>query len=276
MKRIPILAVFAAVFMFSGTPADAGVCEDYTHHHEQANGIPAHLLTAIAWAESGYDDPISGKVRAWPWTVTSLEGDIKYATKDEAVAAVRDLQARGVTNIDVGCMQVNLHHHPQAFDSLERAFDPAANVAYAAQFLADNYRRTGDWRMAVAHYHSTNPEHYAAYQEKVDGFWRVAIAEARDRYWDDDTDWTRYASYSYGSEPRWPDPHWTPARAEPSRRWYGRWAGWNRFERPYWTRRPGASGPIAWYGDDRPADATDVSAPAAGGPWVPVGTGRFN
>ncbi|MDZ7712446.1 MAG: hypothetical protein U5L06_04740 [Rhodovibrio sp.] len=66
------------------------------------------------------------------------EGRGRYLpSKAAAIAEVRDLQARGVSNIDVGCMQVNLHWHGDAFESLEQAFDPAYNVAYAAAFLLD-------------------------------------------------------------------------------------------------------------------------------------------
>ena len=68
----------------------------------------------------------------------------------EAVAAVRGLQARGVRSIDVGCMQVNLMHHPDAFPSLDVAFDPQANAAYAARFLKELYAQTGDWTRATA------------------------------------------------------------------------------------------------------------------------------
>ena len=70
------------------------------------------------------------------------EGQGRYlSSKLEAINEVRELQARGIRNIDVGCMQVNLYHHPDAFFSLEQAFDPAANVTYAAQFLRSLYRR---------------------------------------------------------------------------------------------------------------------------------------
>jgi hypothetical protein len=58
-----------------------------------------------------------------------------FPTKAKAIAHVRELQARGVRNIDVGCMQINLRHHPNAFPDLETAFDPEMNTAYAAQFL---------------------------------------------------------------------------------------------------------------------------------------------
>ena len=41
-------------------------------------------------------------------------------------------RAQGARSIDVGCMQVNLLHHADAFASLEQAFDPVANARYAA------------------------------------------------------------------------------------------------------------------------------------------------
>ncbi len=34
-------------------------------------------------------------------------------------------------------MQVNLGYHPEAFASLEAAFDPRRNVAYATRFLLE-------------------------------------------------------------------------------------------------------------------------------------------
>ncbi|HCF18886.1 MAG TPA: hypothetical protein DEV96_12760, partial [Rhodospirillum rubrum] len=55
---------------------------------------------------------------------------------------------------DVGCMQVNLRYHGGAFDSLEEAIDPAANVAYAASFLRRLFDDTNDWAEAVTAYHS--------------------------------------------------------------------------------------------------------------------------
>ena len=89
-----------------------------------------------------------------------------YETKADAVAAVRAMQARGVQSIDVGCGQINLMHHPDAFASLEQAFDPQANAAYAARFLKELFAQTGDWSKAAAMYHSATPELGADYQQK--------------------------------------------------------------------------------------------------------------
>jgi hypothetical protein len=81
------------------------------------------------------------------------------------------MQAHGVQSIDVGCGQINLMHHPDAFASLDLAFDPQANAAYAGKFLKELFNQTGDWTKAVALYHSATPELAAEYQRKVLAVW---------------------------------------------------------------------------------------------------------
>ncbi len=48
---------------------------------------------------------------------------------------MKKLQARGIRNIDVGCMQINLRYHPDAFENLESALDPETNARYAVTLL---------------------------------------------------------------------------------------------------------------------------------------------
>ena len=110
---------------------------------------------------------------AWPWTVMA-EGEGRFLpSKAAAIETVRELQARGVRNIDVGCMQVNLHYHPDAFASLEEAFDPAANVAYAADFLVELRREARSWTRAVGQYHSREAIRGNGYRAKVFKAWRA-------------------------------------------------------------------------------------------------------
>jgi hypothetical protein len=141
-------------------------------------------MAAIGRVESGRRDPVSGAVHPWPWTVDAEGQGTFYDTKPLAIAAVRTLLARGVHSIDVGCMQVNLMHHPTAFGSLEQAFDPSANADYAAQFLGELHGQTGAWPAATALYHSATPELGAAYREKVMAVWpeelRLADSAPRD------------------------------------------------------------------------------------------------
>lgn len=149
------------------------LCRAATLREERLRTMPPNLLTAISLVESGRWDKTRRARVAWPWTVMA-EGIGRYLpSKQEAIAEVRKLKAKGVRNIDVGCMQVNLHWHGEAFDSLEEAFDPRANAAYAAEFLSNLYNETRNWDTAAAYYHSRTPERAQYYSGKV----RVALAE---------------------------------------------------------------------------------------------------
>jgi hypothetical protein len=118
---------------------------------EREHRLPTALLHAIARVESGRPDPRTGAAVSWPWTINAEGQGRFFPTKEAAIAAVRTLQARGVTVIDVGCLQVNLHHHPRAFASLDEAFDPVANARYAGLFLTRLHQNTRSWERAAAH-----------------------------------------------------------------------------------------------------------------------------
>ncbi len=142
-------------------------CRSAVRAAERAGAIPEHLLAAIARIESGRRDPQTGRSNPWPWTINVEGRGFFFESKAEAINAVRDFQARGARSIDVGCMQINLMHHPNAFASLEQAFDPMTNAAYGARFLNQLHDITGDWPKAAARYHSATPELGADYQQKV-------------------------------------------------------------------------------------------------------------
>jgi len=138
---------------------------------ERAHGIPPQLLAAIGRVESGRRDPGTGAWGPWPWTINAEGQGSWFETKAEAISAVQALQAGGVRSIDVGCMQVNLMHHPQAFPNLAMAFEPAVNADYAARFLLELHGQTGDWTKATADYHSANPAEGEPYAAKVASVW---------------------------------------------------------------------------------------------------------
>jgi hypothetical protein len=132
-------------------------------------------LQAIALVESGRRDPITGATAPWPWTVNAGGIGRFYDTRQDAEDAVRDLQQHGVRSIDVGCLQINLMYHPDAFATLDDAFDPGENAAYAARFLNALYRQTGNWALAAADYHSQTPEVGADYARRVAALWPDAV-----------------------------------------------------------------------------------------------------
>lgn len=149
------------------------VCPRYIRAAEQQHKLPPHLLTAISKVESGRWDAASKANLAWPWTVMA-EGKGRYLpSKTAALAEVRKLQARGIKNIDVGCMQINLHYHPDAFANLEQALDPKHNTAYAASFLSRLRKDAGSWTHAIGDYHSKTISFARLYRLKVFKAWRA-------------------------------------------------------------------------------------------------------
>ena len=160
--------------------SEGHLCRAAISEAERGANLPRGLLQAIGRVESGRRDPETGQFAPWPWTINA-EGEGKYfPTREAAIAHVRQLQARGVRIIDVGCMQVNLHHHPNAFASLEQAFDPLTNARYAARFLTELNGGRADWRQAAGHYHSQTPERAGPYREKVLAAWEQEARNAGD------------------------------------------------------------------------------------------------
>jgi hypothetical protein len=149
------------------------VCPTHIRAAETQLELPPHLLTAISKVESGRWHAESKANLAWPWTVMA-EGKGRYLpSKAAAIAEVRSLRARGIKNIDVGCMQINLYYHADAFDSLEQAFDPRHNTAYAATLLEELRRKAGSWTRAIGDYHSKTIAFAHKYRRKVFQAWRA-------------------------------------------------------------------------------------------------------
>jgi hypothetical protein len=152
-----------------------GICLAHILRAQDRYGIPDNLLLGIGLQEAGVSR--GGGLTVWPWAVNAAgEGRI-FDNRAAALAWVRDRQAAGVRSIDVGCMQINLHWHPQAFADLEQGFDPAVNVDYAARFLLGLYAETGSWTRAAGAYHSRTPDRAEIYLTSL----RRNVAVANDR-----------------------------------------------------------------------------------------------
>mgnify|MGYP002778835790 CR=1 FL=1 len=164
----------AALLILFVTPALAEpgrLCRAAIQAAEREAGIPAHLLMAIGRVESGRRDPETGAFHPWPWAINAEGRGQFFPTKAAAIAGVQELQARGVRSIDVGCMQVNLRHHPDAFPNLDAAFDPLTNARYAARFMGELNSTRGDWSRAAGAYHSQTPEFGEPYRARVMAAW---------------------------------------------------------------------------------------------------------
>ena len=139
------------------------------------HGIPGNILLGIGLQEAGIRR--EGMLTVWPWAVNAAGEGRVFASRESALNWVDSKRGAGVSSIDIGCMQVNLHWHPGAFASVDEGFDPAVNVDYAARFLKDLYRQTGDWETAAGSYHSFTPERRDAYLESLRR--NLAAANAR-------------------------------------------------------------------------------------------------
>lgn len=168
---VPPPATHRSIGYRAATADPAQLCETAATTAEYTGHLPPRLLGAISLTETGRVDPATGRIRPWPWTINAEGVGQFFGTREQAVAAVRALQAKGVQSIDVGCMQVNLMYHPRAFTSLEDAFDPNTNANYAARFLNSLYAGSKDWPTAIAAYHSETPELGGAYRVLVMARW---------------------------------------------------------------------------------------------------------
>ncbi len=146
------------------------LCEHAIVKAEEKYSIPNRLLLAIGAVESGRSLDMKNKI-IWPWTVCANGKSFYCSTKSAAIAIVKRLMSRGIRNIDVGCMQVNLLHHSKAFKNLEEAFTPKKNAEYAARFLSELKETYGSWTCAVGYYHSKVPRYYRPYCTSVYREW---------------------------------------------------------------------------------------------------------
>ena len=143
--------------------ARASTCSQAAQSAELRNGMPAGLLTAVGHVESG----------GWGWSVNGNNGlpGRHFATAGDALAYTEDLLGSGIRTIDVGCFQVDLRYHPEAFQRWQDGFDQDANADAAARILTRLHAQTGDWSRAIALYHSGDPQRGELYLQAVMNAW---------------------------------------------------------------------------------------------------------
>ena len=174
------LWVHAALALGTGPlPGEPGMlCRQAINQAEAGSGLPQHMLAAIARVESGRSDRTTGRLHPWPWTINAEGRGYFFDSKAEAIEFARGLQARGVRSFDTGCLQVNVMYHPDAFRSLDEAFDPLANARYAVKFLTQLRDKSSSWEKASAWNHSANPKLGDPYRVKVVAAIAVEAASA--------------------------------------------------------------------------------------------------
>jgi hypothetical protein len=176
----PVLRLLFGAVALAATAApaawgdDSDLCLDEIAKLETQYGMPGGLLKAIARVESS-GSPYGEVTKPWPWTLNVGGSGHYYPNKEEAVAALTAYKAASDVNIDVGCMQISLRHHPNAFPDLATALDPVANVRYGALFLSGLKDSAGDWMLAAGRYHSSTP----GFGDNYRGLVQVAMGGGR-------------------------------------------------------------------------------------------------
>jgi tetratricopeptide (TPR) repeat protein len=155
---VVVTALLFWPLLAAATPSErelaAGSCLSEILATERGMNLPSGLLLSVALAESGRPDKSANRLIPWAWSLFAGGKSAVFDNRDQAVQAAADQLANHRASIDVGCMQVNLSSHPKAFRTLRQAFDPAANVAYAANLLHSLHQARGSWGAAIMAYHS--------------------------------------------------------------------------------------------------------------------------
>src|SRR3989338_8065934 len=153
-------------FFFCLFLSSLSACDHLMQFYETKYEIPTNLLKAISHVESGRVNEY-GRMQSDLFVINAQGKGYRFTSKQEAIQKIRELQAQGIQSIDVGCMQINLKHHPKAFKNLDEAFDPHKNVDYGARYLTSLKQNFGNWTEAVGRYHSSSSFHKNKYYNLV-------------------------------------------------------------------------------------------------------------
>jgi soluble lytic murein transglycosylase-like protein len=162
--------IFSSISVFAGIDREiqeSKKCSSMFSYFENRYNLPKDILHSISLQETGKSHSRHKIGVVWPWTINVEGKGFHFKTKKEAIRFVKDQMAEGKSSIDVGCMQINLKYHPDAFTSLDQAFSPRQNIAYAAELLKDHYSRHGNWDKAIGQYHSGTEDRAKIYQASV-------------------------------------------------------------------------------------------------------------
>lgn len=155
--RLTSIVLCLMVTIASAYPTPDQTCKRLIPILAKETGVPASLLLAIAFVESGFD----------AYALNHGGESLSFSSPGEALAYVEKQIKRGNTNIDIGCMQINWRAHRGPFESPKELLNPSQNIRYAATFLKSLYEEFGTWAKAVSAYHSRSPDKGKIYLLKV-------------------------------------------------------------------------------------------------------------
>jgi len=143
-------------------PGASDSCEHAIAAAAGRAGLPEGLILAMGRVEAGW------KGRIHPWTL-GIEGRAeRYEAREDMIARLTELQAAEITNVDIGCLQINLRWHGLGRLDPSALVEPMHNAAYASAYLVALLRETGgDIDRAVGLYHTRDPRRARWYRCRV-------------------------------------------------------------------------------------------------------------
>ncbi|MEM7056334.1 MAG: lytic transglycosylase domain-containing protein [Pseudomonadota bacterium] len=145
--------------------ANMALCRNAAIQAADRYGVPRAVMIAITLVETRTKR--SGVSGAWPWTVNVAGKGFWFDSRAAALIHAQRTLAKGKKSFDVGCFQLNYKWHGKHFNSIDHMFEPGPSGAYAARFVKDLHRETGDWIKASGLYHSRTPKHSKRYRKLV-------------------------------------------------------------------------------------------------------------
>ena len=164
-----ILGSFASYAKTDPEMIESQKCSNVFSYFEKRHKIPQDTLYSVSLRETQKAHSKHKIGITWPWTITLNPSGKGYhfKNKTEAIKFAKEQLQSGKGSIDVGCMQINLKYHPDAFSSVEQALSPQNNIAYGAEFLKEKYAQHGDWQKAIGAYHSSSSDKAFIYHAMV-------------------------------------------------------------------------------------------------------------
>ena len=129
------------------------------------------ILYAIAMQESGQYDPMTKRLRPWPWALNVEGQGYFFADMAEVWDALALFLQDRPQHVGIGSLQVTWPFNPDILWDPYTALDPSTNLSLGARILRDCYDRLGDWWQAVGCYHSPTPKIAMAYRQRVYRHW---------------------------------------------------------------------------------------------------------
>ncbi|MEM6890561.1 MAG: transglycosylase SLT domain-containing protein [Pseudomonadota bacterium] len=153
--------IFALIAAANAAYSSANDCDLASRFASQKTGVPLDVLLAVARTETGRS--VDEQFLPWPWAINVNGAGFWFESKSDAVDFAQKQLDSGLTNIDLGCFQINLRWHSNQFSSIKEMLDPLTNALYAADYLKRMFELRKDWLSAVGAYHSKTPAHAENY-----------------------------------------------------------------------------------------------------------------